>query len=294
MPSTFTQNVINIYGHKGKDWLASLAALTAELSNKYQLTDLVRASYMSFNYVASGVQNKNPIILKLGLDQKALAKETACLKAFANHGAAEVIATQPGMILMQRANPGTTLKEYFPDRNKPSVAILCECIQQLQKAEIPKQHDFLHLQELLSILDNDLDIPGKILSKAKQLREKLLSSTEKTALLHGDLHHENILKHGDGWLVIDPKGFVGDSVFEVCAFTHNPMPELLQQANPIEIINDRIQLCADLLGFDQQRIQDWLYVKSVLCWAWCLDDNIEPDYFKRFVSLLDERVCDDK
>jgi len=28
-------------------------------------------------------------------------------------------------------------------------------------------------------------------------------------LLHGDLHQDNILSHGDDWLVIDPKGVIG-------------------------------------------------------------------------------------
>jgi streptomycin 6-kinase len=285
----FKQNIINIYGNQGKNWLTILPALTAELTSKYQLTDLQPVANMSFNYLVTGLQDKKPIILKLGLNEKALTKEAACLHAFARHGAAEVIASEPGMILMERANPGTTLKEYFPDKEQQAITILCQRIQQLHTAEIPKQHNFFNLKELLTTLDNDLDIPIDILSKARLLRDDLLVSTNKTVLLHGDLHHENILKHGDDWLVIDPKGFMGDPVLEVCAFIHNPIPELLEQDNPTEIISGRIQACADQLGFSKQRIQDWLYVKSVLCWAWCLDDNMPADYFTRFISLLDER-----
>ena len=124
---------------------------------------------------------------------------------------------------MQRANPGTTLKTLFPKEDQNATAIVCNAIQQLQSAEIPKQQNFYHLKTLLSILDNDLNIPTDIISKAKQLRDALLASAEKTVLLHGDLHHENILKHGDGWLIIDPQGFIGDPVFEVCAFILNPI-----------------------------------------------------------------------
>lgn len=285
---TFKQNIINIYGNQGKNWLAGLPALTAELARKYQLTDLQPVDNMSFNYVATGFQHKNPIILKLGLNKKALAKEADCLQAFAGQGVVKRLASESGMILMQRAVPGTALKEYFPAGDQQAVSILCECIQQLHTADIPQQHHYYHLTEVLSVLDNDLDIPQDILFKARQLRDVLLSSSEKTVLLHGDLHHDNIVKHDESWLVIDPKGFIGDPVFEVCAFIHNPLPEVLEQANPTERINERIQACADQLGFSKQRIQDWLYVKSVLCWAWCLDDNMSEDYFKRFVSLLDE------
>ncbi len=280
-----TKNILDIYGDQGKDWLKALPNLTAKLANKHQLTDLQPVANMSFNYVATGLQNKKPIILKLGANNKALAKEATCLQAFAQHGAAEVIASEPGMILIQRANPGTTLKEYFPSKDKQATSILCERIQQLHTAEVPKQHNFLNLKELLTTLDNDLAIPLDILSKARQLRGDLLASTDNVVLLHGDLHHENILKHGDSWLAIDPKGFVGDPVFEVCAFIHNPIPELLEQANPERIINNRIKYCADLLGFPIQRIQDWLFVKSALCWAWCLDDNMQPTYFEKFLKL---------
>ncbi len=60
------------------------------------------------------------------------------------------------------------------------------------------------------MLDQKLDIPDEIVIKSKHLRDDLLKSTTKEVLLHGDLHHDNILKNGDSWLVIDPKEFIGD------------------------------------------------------------------------------------
>lgn len=50
-------------------------------------------------------------------------------------------------------------------------------------------------------------------------------------MLHVDLHHDNILQNGNEWLVIDPKGVVGEPAYEVAAFIHNPMPELLTHAD---------------------------------------------------------------
>lgn len=41
-------------------------------------------------------------------------------------------------------------------------------------------------------------------------------------LLHGDLHHDNILLAEDGtYKIIDPKGVVGDPVFDVSRFVLN-------------------------------------------------------------------------
>lgn len=164
--------------------------------------------------------------------------------------------------------------------------ILCASIKELHKAPTPENHNFYHLSELFKTLDQKLDIPDEILTKARHLRDYLLKSTTKEVLLHGDLHHDNILKNGDGCLVIDPKGFIGDPAFEPAAYLCNPIPELLQENQPHEIIENRINICSAQLNIDAQRIADWLYSKSVLCWAWSLEDNLDPSYWHNFLEKI--------
>lgn len=286
MDSNLKQNIISMYGDNGKQWLDSLPEITAKIAKEHNLSGLTPVNNMTFNYVASGYQNENPIILKIGMNSKALTKEASCLKAFAKHAVAEVIAHDDNMIIMQRAVPGSTLKDHFPDNDIDATKILCESIKELHKASIPESHNFYHLSELFKTLDQKLDIPNEILSKAKHLRDKLLSTTTEEVLLHGDVHHDNILKNGDSWLVIDPKGFIGDPAFEPAAYFCNPIPELLQENQPREIITNRINICSAELGIDSQRIADWLYAKSVLCWAWSLEDNLDPSYWKELLSIL--------
>ena len=41
--------------------------------------------------------------------------------------------------------------------------------------------------------------------------------------MHGDLHHDNIVSaQREPWLVIDPKGLVGDPGYETGPFINNP------------------------------------------------------------------------
>lgn len=281
----FKQNIISIYGSVGRQWLDALPYIISKIAEKYNLANLSPVNNMSFNYVASGYQNNKPIILKIGPDSKAFAKEATCLKAFAHSSAAKVIADDVGMIIMQRAVPGTTLKHYFSASETQATEALCSIIKELHFANVPKNHNFYYVNELLKTLDKELDIPNEILSKARLLRDELLNSTKKEVLLHGDLHHDNILKNGDGWLVIDPKGFIGDPAFELAAYLCNPIPELLQEDNAREIIASRIKLLAEQLDIPEQRITDWLYVKSVLCWAWSLDDNLDSGYWVKFLEM---------
>ena len=280
------KNIIKIYGDKGKQWLDSLPETVVKIANEHNLSGLTPVNNMTFNYVASGYQNDNPIILKIGMNSKAFAKEASCLKAFSKHAVAEVIAHDDNMIIMQRAVPGSTLKDYFPDNDDMATKILCESIKELHKASVPENHNFYHLSELFKTLDQKLDIPDEILNRAKHLRDELLKSTTKEVLLHGDLHHDNILKNGDSWLIIDPKGFIGDPAFEPAAYLYNPIPELLQENQPRKIIANRINICSAELGIDSRRIADWLYAKSVLCWAWSLEDNLDASYWKELLSIL--------
>ncbi len=69
-------------------------------------------------------------------------------------------------------------------------------------------------------------LPGGWVERARDTLAELVSSTGESVLLHGDLHHDNILLRGapDGaveWAVIDPKGIVGDVHFDVIQYLLN-------------------------------------------------------------------------
>ena len=280
------KNIISMYNDEGKQWLDSLPDITAKIAQEHNLSGLTPVNNMKFNYVASGYQNHNPIILKIGMNSQALSKEASCLKAFAKHAVADVIAHDDNMIIMERAVPGNTIEDHFPDNDIEATKILCAKLKELHKASIPESHNFYHLSELFKTLDQKLDIPDEILTKAKHLRDNLLKSTKKEVLLHADLHFDNILKNGDRWLVIDPKGFIGDPAFELAAYLCNPIPELLQENKPREIIENRINICSAELDIDSRRISGWLYAKSVLCWAWSLEDNLDASYWHYFIKYI--------
>ena len=103
----------------------------------------------------SGLQGNNPIILKLGLDHEAITREAFAFKCFAGYGAVHVLAEDKGMLLLERAVPGTSLKDYFPTKEKESIEIACEVMQKLHQANIPTTHNFHHIKDWLTALDKD-------------------------------------------------------------------------------------------------------------------------------------------
>lgn len=280
------KNIISIYHEQGQKWLESLPETLQKIAQKYQLSSLTPLDNMTFHYVATGYQNDAPVVLKIGLNPKVLAHEALCLRAFEKTMVPQVIAHDDHMIIMQCAMPGHTLREYFPDNDIEATKILCSIIKQIHTAPIPTKHHFLRLDELFRTLDNKLEIPDKILTTAKNLRDKLLSTTKNDVLLHGDLHHDNILRNLDSWMVIDPKGFIGDPAFELAAYLCNPISQLLKSSQPRTLIENRINLCHAELSIDVARIVDWLYAKSVLCWAWSLEDHGDVSYWLNLIRII--------
>jgi streptomycin 6-kinase len=112
-----------------------------------------------------------------------------------------------GSMLMERAMPGTKLHESGID----------EAEQLRIWAQIAHQFHTISTQNLMPM--------EAYANRQDRLVNHLLATTERASALHGDLHHENILKHQNGWMCIDAKGLIGDPAIEGAAFVCNPWPE---------------------------------------------------------------------
>ena len=288
---TFEQNIINLYGEKGRQWLDHLPNHVAQLANTYGLSNLKPVNNLSYNYVLSGFQGPQPIILKLGLDIDGFKREAAALMAFSGFGVVEVLSENNGLLLLECAVPGVSLKSYFPKNDDEAINITTNVIKRLHKAPIQNTHAFPRVKDWLAVLDSDLKIPAQTLKKARELRDQLLKTADPDILLHGDLHHDNILQNGEDWLVIDPKGVIGESAYEVAAFIRNPMPELLNRTDAPTIIHNRITRFSELLELPHQRILDWCFVQAVLSWVWALEDCCDDIYSKNLTEFF-ERYTD--
>jgi streptomycin 6-kinase len=289
---SFKSNILNIYGTKGKIWLTELPNIVAKNAERFGLSELKPIANLSYNYVISGLMSDTPIILKLSVDDKDLRREASALQYFTGFGAVKIIAEDKGLLLLAKAQPGISLKSYFPTRDGEAIQITCRLIKQLHQAPIPERHDFPHLKDLVKILDDQQNLFDKdfkhYLHKAKKLSDQLLATAEPDVLLHGDLHQDNILQDGNDWIMIDPKGRIGDPAYEAVGFINDPMPELITLYNASQIIQNRIQIFADNLHIAPTRIASWCFVKSVMCWIWALEDNCDATYWQKMAEIFDE------
>ena len=115
-----------------------------------------------------------------------------------------------------------------------------------------------------------MNIPDKYLQKARKLCDELLQSSVPDVLLHGDLHHDNILQNGDDWLVIDPKSAIGSPMNEIWAFV-------------MDIERD-IPFIAQYFNYRTQDLFDWYFLHVILAACWNLEDNIDANLFLRLAE----------
>lgn len=266
--NSFEKNIISTYGERGREWLLELPMLLSTISSKYGITEITPCKNLSYNYVATGIMDQHNVIVKLGIDTKNITREAYALKAFNGFGAVELIDMDEGLLILDRANSGMSLKD---DVSNNKIEIACNVMKRIHEAPMPKTHDFPHVKEWLNCFDKKWDMPEYYLEKAIALRDKLLLSEYPIYLLHGDLHHDNILRHKDSWIAIDPKGVVGPAIFETFAFI-------------MDIEKDTLYV-SRFFNYNIQSVRDWYFLRVILSICWNLEDNIDSSKFMHMAKL---------
>jgi streptomycin 6-kinase len=228
-------------------------------------------------------------VLKVGIRDGNLAKEALVLRFFENSGAMKLIDATDGALLLRRAVPGNSLMEYLPDREDESIEIAANVVRKLHSANGVLEN-FTPIEELLNDFHKKWNIPDRFISKAQRISQYLLETTEQKTVMHGDLHHDNILCDCTEWKVIDPAGIAGDLVYEIASFMINPIDKIWKCENAVAIIQNRIQKFSSLLNVDPHRILQWTFVKSVLCWIWILEtSNLDRSQ----LAMLFDRIVEE-
>jgi streptomycin 6-kinase len=118
-------------------------------------------------------------------------------------------------------------------------------------------------------------LPRDLVERATALFVDLCADAPRV-LLHGDLHHDNILRSDrEGWLAIDPFGVWGDPGFEAGAMLYNPDPER-HDDRLLGLVPARIEQLADGLRLPIDRIVAWGFVMAVLSEVWTTEGDGTP------------------
>lgn len=285
LPETFRQTILATFGAAGRAWLAALPAILADCAARWSLQLGPPVPNLSYNYVVSAETSDGlPVMLKLGVPHPELLGEMAALAAYAGRGCVRLLACDPaqGALLLERLQPGLCLTAMVKAGDDERATRLAAGVMRQLWRPLPPAHVFPTtarwadgLVRLRATFGGGVGpFPADLVALAERLFADLLATSAEARLLHGDLHHDNILSATRApWLAIDPKGLAGEPAYEVGALLRNPWPWLLTAPEPAALLAQRVQVLASELSLDQQRLIGWGVAQAVLSAWWAYEDE---------------------
>lgn len=281
VPSRLAQTVRQLYGQAGERWLDTLPELVASLAGRWGLKVAPPFAGLSYNFVAPAVtESGQMVVLKVGVPNRELSTEMDALQHYAGRGAVRLLAAdaEAGALLLERLQPGTMLVKETDDEKATAIAadVMAELWQPPPAGHaFPTVADWARgLERLRATFGGGTGpFPERLVATAERLFAELLASVQEPVLLHGDLHHYNILRAERApWLAIDPKGIVGERGFEIGAWLRNPLPADYPGDLRL-LLGRRLDIFAERLGLERKRLAAWGLAGAVLSGWWSYEEQ---------------------
>lgn len=189
---------------------------------------------------------------------------------WAGEGAARVLAREGEAILLERACGPRSLAAMARDgADDAALAILCETAGRLHapRGGTPPA-SLVPLPMWFRALSPVASLEGGVFRHAQLAAARLLAAPRDERVLHGDLHHDNVLDgEARGWLAIDPKGLIGERGFDFAHMICNPDIEIVRTEGVFARRIDRVSRAASL---EPKRLLNWVLAYAGLSAAWTL------------------------
>ncbi len=238
--------------------------------------DVLETPSSTVAFVRRGAE---PAVLKIVNQRSDEARSPAALRLWDGAGAVRLLEWEARVSLLERAVPGTPLESLTAAGNDDAAtAILADAMLALRRPE-PPPGDWPTTEVWAEGFTRQRArgahpvLTERLLDRGEATFRDLCRDTPERFFLHGDLHHTNVLLDDRrGWLVIDPKGIVGDAAFEVAMALGNPASLFPMQTDPA-IMARRVAIYAERLGLDRRRILGWAFGQMVLSACWHVEDG---------------------
>ncbi|MBA2621749.1 MAG: phosphotransferase [Acidobacteria bacterium] len=280
LPKEFRRNIFDLHVESGERWLADLPDLIAEISEKWSLAVGESFPDLSYNYVTPCIcADGTNAVLKIGYNEKdsVISSEAKFLTLLDGKGAVKLLGFDEDhcALLLERLMPGESLARLCQTNDEKAALIAIDVMRKICRPP-PKNHDFPTLENWISKLQTaaETEFAPRSVAKALNYFEELSDASEQNLLLHGDLHHENILSATrESFLAIDPKGVVGNVGYEIAVFLNNQRRLIRSRQNLRDILAERVEQFAESLEIEPRKLRKWAFVQAVLAAWWGFEDK---------------------
>lgn len=261
LPASFRARIAGTFGAAGAAWLERLPAIVDRCVERWSLLHVRPVEEFSYSWVATSESPYGPAVLKISVPNPETNTEIAALGELRGGRVCSLHAADPSLcaILVERLIPGSTLWAGGDFHERVRVAsALFRALHAPPRASgvgspaalatgstFPNYRDqaarafALARRELGAggawrvsapeSAEGAADSPWRedlltAVAAAERLERAVTKRPDRSgadALLHGDLHHGNMLLHGGEWRIIDPKGVFGPVWLEPARFILN-------------------------------------------------------------------------
>lgn len=248
---------------------------------------------------SAGAAEWGNVIIKISEDKKELKSGFDMLKALGGSGCCKVYEFDAalGIAVIERIIPGSPLRE--EQNPEKRVEAFYSVFQKIHtgSAACEGHETYLDWLERAEQFCRDShageEICGKM-HRACQIGREMFAKYPERVLLHGDLHHDNILFGSDGYCMADPKGIVGPAIFDIPRFLLNELgyvPPKEKAAHEIKAhLQQILALMAEKTGYDREDLEKLLFMEGVLAAVWCMEDGEDAEEELRILNCFFEET----
>jgi N-acyl homoserine lactone hydrolase len=177
--------------------------------------------------------------------------EPDALELWDGKGAVRAYRRSGRAVLEERAVPGDDISRLGDDE---ATAIAVDIAQKLWR---PATAPFRSVEEDVDRWLHEARREGSGLAGvAREMFEAV--GVNPQWVVHGDLHHHNILRHGERYVAIDPKPYLADREYDVPTFLWNPMDNYMADREQTE----RRIAAFVARGLDDFKIRAWSVIRG--------------------------------
>lgn len=262
-------------------------AQVVSAAQRWGLT-LVERTGSRYSQTWFAMRGDEHVVLKVGA-RAARSREAAALLAYDSPHApacrllAADLDDDPGALLLERVLLGDDLRPLSATDDDRATQCAATVLAGLHRAvaDRPRPAELPPLDDICRAFDDlgaAVALTMDLVADAGALARDLAVPSAGDRVLHGDAHHQNLVRDGDGgpgdtWRAIDPHGWWGDPAFDAAAYLVDLHQGGLRRDDPARLARRRAAILAEGTGLPRDRILAWGAAGAVIAELWCLRDH---------------------
>ena len=223
--------------------------------------------------------SNGPAVLKVSIEPNMVGFEAAALRHFGPEICPTVLglSTELESILLEQYEVAEELSHLYPQPAQEVDIWLSIFDGVRSRSEVPQgfptlaQYSEIFVRAQSMTRDSDV---RRLMAYANDHKAILMGDSSENRLLHGDMHHFNVIRDVvKGWRLIDPHGVIGHPLYELGAFLRNPWGACYIEPGVRDRLSERVAVLAERLSIPESVVAEYGFFGAAISVAWSIEEG---------------------